>query len=87
LADTTGAAQGGRVIYLIAFLIVVNQFRPLCGKHGLLPVSWFMQVATFREAPSIFFLFPKDSTFALFGWFGVMLAILAATGISERYGT
>jgi hypothetical protein len=79
--------RGIGFIYLVAFLVVVNQFRPLCGEKGLLPVSRFIQVATFRESPSIFFLFPKDGAFAFFGWCGVMLAVLATTGLSERYGT
>jgi len=79
--------RGLGLIYLIAFLVVVNQFRPLCGEKGLLPVSRFMQAATFREAPSIFFLFPRDSAFAFFGWCGVLLAAFAMTGLSERFGT
>jgi hypothetical protein len=79
--------RGIGFVYLVAFLVVVNQFRPLCGEKGLLPVSRFIEVATFREAPSIFFLFPKDGAFAFFGWCGVLLALLATTGLSERFGT
>ena len=73
MADTEGywltrllLQRGVGFIYLVAFLVVVNQFRPLCGEKGLLSVSRFMQFATFRDAPSIFFLFPKDSAFAFF---------------------
>ena len=29
-------------IYLMAFLVVVNQFRPLWGEKGLLPVGQFI---------------------------------------------
>jgi hypothetical protein len=29
--------RGLGLIYLIAFLFAVNQFRPLLGEHGLLP--------------------------------------------------
>jgi len=79
--------RGIGFIYLIAFLVVVNQFRPLCGGKGLLPVSRFLQATTFRESPSIFFFLPKDGAFAFFGWCGVLLAILATTGLSERFGT
>lgn len=78
--------RGLGFVYLIAFLVVVNQFRPLCGEKGLLPAPWFMQLATFREAPSIFYLFPKDTAFVFFGWSGVLLALLATTGLSERFG-
>jgi hypothetical protein len=79
--------RGLGFIYLVAFLVVVNQFRPLCGERGLLPASRFMQYASFRDAPSIFFLWPKDGAFAFFGWCGVLLAVLATTGLSERFGT
>ena len=41
--------RGIGFIYLVAFLVVVNQFRPLCGEKGLLPVSRFIAVATFRK--------------------------------------
>jgi hypothetical protein len=79
--------RGLGCIYLVAFLVVVNQFRPLCGEKGLLPASRFMQFTTFSEAPSIFFLCPKDSAFAFFGWCGVLLAGLAVTGLSEGFGS
>lgn len=73
-------------VYLIAFLVVVNQFRPLCGEKGLVPVGRFVRQYSFMEAPSIFFLFPRDTAFAFCGWCGVLLALLATTGLSERFG-
>lgn len=79
--------RGLGLVYLIAFLATVNQFRPLCGEKGLLPVAQFIREIPFRNAPSIFYLFPRDTAFALFGWIGVLLAILATSGLSERYGT
>ncbi|MGH9032270.1 MAG: lipase maturation factor family protein, partial [Acidimicrobiia bacterium] len=39
-------------IYLIAFLVARNQFRPLLGERGLLPAPRFLAVVRFREAPS-----------------------------------
>ena len=30
------------LIYLIAFLVVIDQFIPLCGENGLYPVSQFL---------------------------------------------
>jgi hypothetical protein len=79
--------RGMGFVYLIAFVVVVNQFRPLCGEKGLLPAPWYMQLTTFRDAPSIFHLFPNDAAFAFFGWCGVCLAALATFGVSERFGT
>lgn len=79
--------RGLGLVYLIAFLMVVNQFRPLCGERGLLSAPQFIRDIQFRDAPSIFYLFPRDAAFALFGWIGVLLAILTVTGVSERDGT
>lgn len=79
--------RGVGLVYLIAFLVVVNQFRPLCGERGLLPAQEFIREVPFRAAPSIFYLFPRDSAYLLFGWGGVLLSLLAVTGLSERYGT
>lgn len=73
-------------VYLIAFIVIVNQFRPLCGEKGLLPADLFIRENTFSEAPSIFHLFPNDKAFAVCGWLGVALAFLTVSGISESYG-
>lgn len=48
------------VIYLIAFICALNQFRPLLGERGLLPVPDFVRQVPFRETPSLFFLAPRD---------------------------
>ena len=72
--------------YLIAFLAVINQFRPLLGEKGLLPVSEFVQRIRFWDSPSIFFFIPKDIAFAIFGFIGLALAVVATVGISERFG-
>jgi len=78
--------RGLGLVYLIAFLVALNQFRPLCGEHGLLPAPQFIRETPFRAAPSIFYLFPRDQAFLLFSWIGVLLALLALTGLSERFG-
>ncbi|HMC68770.1 MAG TPA: lipase maturation factor family protein, partial [Mycobacteriales bacterium] len=35
--------RGLALVYLIAFLVAVNQFRPLLGEHGLLPAPGFLR--------------------------------------------
>ncbi|HWE51308.1 MAG TPA: lipase maturation factor family protein [Bryobacteraceae bacterium] len=75
------------VIYFIAFLCAINQFRPLLGEHGLLPVPLFVRQASFRQTPSLFFFAPKDWAFALAGWIGLALSVLTVTGIAERGAT
>src|SRR5579864_1247390 len=75
------------LVYLIAFLVAVNQFNALLGEHGLLPVPLFVKQAPFTAVPSVFFLFPNDVAFSIAAWLGVLLSSLAVTGISERFGT
>ncbi len=72
--------------YFIAFLCVVNQFKPLLGENGLLPVPQFIRKIKFFDSPSIFFWWPKNWAFSLFGWIGLVLAIVAATGLSDFFG-
>jgi hypothetical protein len=74
------------VIYFFAFLCAWNEFRPLLGEHGLLPVPAFVKSVPFRDAPSLFFLAPKDLAFAIAAAIGLIFSVLAATGIAERYG-
>src|SRR5207248_8751951 len=42
------------VIYCVAFLVALNQFRPLLGEKGLLPVPLFLSRVSFLQAPSLF---------------------------------
>jgi len=72
-------------IYLIAFIIAANQYIPLLGEHGLLPVRLFLPHARFWEAPSIFWLDHADSFITTMTWFGLGLSLLAVTGISDRW--
>jgi hypothetical protein len=44
--------RGLAAIYLIGFLVVVNQFVPLLGERGLLPVSRFVREVPFRVTPA-----------------------------------
>lgn len=73
-------------IYLAAFLVTLNQFRPLIGAHGLVPAQLFMKRVKFWEAPSLFWLNSSDSFLALIAGAGVLLSIAAVTGISDRFG-
>ena len=79
--------RGLGLIYLIAFLNAVNEFKPLLGGRGLLPVQEWIQRATFRESPSIFFLAATDGAFTLAAWAGVALSCLVLSGLSERGAT
>ena len=77
--------RGMALIYLIAFLVALNQFRPLLGERGLQPVPEFVRQVPFREAPSLFYLAPKDAAFTAAAWIGILFSCVALSGFSERY--
>ena len=79
--------RGLALVYLIAFLVALNQFRPLLGEKGLLPVAAYLRQVPFRDSPSLFYLFPKDAAFASVAWIGILISCFALLGFSERYGT
>ncbi len=79
--------RGLALIYLIAFLVALNQFRPLLGERGLLPITNYVKQVSFRETPSLFYLLPKDAAFAAAAWLGIVLSLIALVGISDRYST
>ncbi|HEY4320362.1 MAG TPA: lipase maturation factor family protein [Gemmatimonadales bacterium] len=74
-------------IYLIAFAVAINQFRPLLGSRGLLPVPFMLRNTPFWQSPSLFFLHYSDNFAALLSWVGIACAAMAFTGVSERFGT
>ena len=71
-------------IDVVAVLVAVNQFRPLLGEHGLLPVPRFLARAPFRRAPSVFKLHYSDRFASLIAWSGVVVAGAAVLGLPER---
>lgn len=75
--------RGLGMIYLLAFWNALNQFRPLLGERGLLPVPDFLARVTFREAPSLFHLRYSDRLAMLVGASGLVLSALVVTGWSE----
>lgn len=76
--------RGLAAIYLVAFLVAVNQFRPLLGEQGLLPAPHFLARVRFRQAPSIFHAHYSDRFLAVVAWTGVVLALLGVLSLPER---
>jgi hypothetical protein len=74
-------------IYLVAFAAAVVQFVPLLGERGLEPVGRWVQLVSFRDSPSIFYLFPKDVAFRAAAWVGVVLSIAVLASIPQRLGS
>lgn len=79
--------RGLGVICLIAFLVALNQFRPLLGDRGLLPVPLYIKRVPFYETPSLFYWFSSDMGFAICAWIGIGLSVLVISGIATRYST
>jgi hypothetical protein len=75
--------RGLGVIYLLAFLAVVDQFQPLLGERGLLPVPRFLRTVRFREAPSLFHLHFSDLAVTVFAWVGVAIALSLIVGLPQ----
>ncbi len=73
-------------IYFIGFLIILNQWKPLVGERGLLPVPLFLERAQFWDAPSIFVLHFSNRFCMVLGWIGFLFSVLAMTGISDAFG-
>lgn len=72
-------------LFLIAFLNVVNQFKPLLGEKGLLPVPLFVRRVEPKESPSLFFYFPNDTAFTICGWIGAGLSLAILSGLLDRW--
>jgi hypothetical protein len=80
------------VVYLMAFLTLVNQGRGLIGAHGLLPAADFLddvaaqlggRGAGFRELPTLFWLGASDRAILAAGWVGVGLSLLVVAGYAN----
>jgi len=75
--------RGLGLIYLLAFLNALNQFKPLAGENGLLPVTRFLRRVSFRKAPSLFHLHYSDRLFTGVAAAGALLSLAAFTGVSD----
>lgn len=70
-------------LYLVAFLVVLRQFRPLLGERGLSPVTGRLHLYDWRHTPSLFLWGYSDRRLALVAWCGIALAVFALLGLSE----
>ena len=78
--------RGLAITYLVAFAAVLNQFRPLLGDHGLMPVPRFVQAVPFRKSPSLFHARYSDRLLAVVGWVGIAVAAALLLEVPQRAG-
>ncbi|MDX1744768.1 MAG: lipase maturation factor family protein, partial [Halobacteriales archaeon] len=72
--------RGLALIYLLAFLVAARQFRPLVGEDGLLPITEYVENASFADRPSLFYFIPSDRAIGVAAWTGVALSAVALLG-------
>ncbi len=73
--------RGMAAIYVVAFLVVLQQFKPLLGERGLLPVPEYP--AGFRTAPGLFAWRYSDRLLDAVGWTGLAISACALLGLTE----
>jgi hypothetical protein len=73
------------LIYLIAFCCTANQFVPLLGEHGLLPVPRYARQIPFAASPSLFYLAPTDRAFRIAAWIGIAVSTGLLIGLLQRW--
>ena len=75
--------RGMAAIYVVAFIAVVHQFKPLLGENGLLPVPAYLKNVSFRTAPSLFCWRYSDRLLDAVAWIGVLVSLCALMGLTE----
>jgi len=80
------------LVYLVAFLGLVFQVRPLIGHDGLLPADqWLSAVGEqagsrldgFLETPTLFWIGISDSGMSALAWTGVVLSVVLLAGFAN----
>ena len=75
--------RGLGLVYLIAFLVALNQFPALLGERGLLPAPRFLKRAGYRQAPSLFQLHYSDAFLRVVAGLGAALAAAIVLGLPQ----
>jgi len=73
--------RGLALVYLLAFVNIVDQWRGLLGERGLLPVPAFLGRVPFGQSPSLFHWRYSDRLALGLAWIGIALAAGALAGI------
>jgi hypothetical protein len=80
------------LVYLVAFLGLAFQARPLIGHHGLLPADLYLERVAdhfgtrtdgFLQVPSLFWIGISDTALTALAWTGVGLSLLLLAGFAN----
>ncbi|WP_111720877.1 lipase maturation factor family protein [Homoserinimonas sp. OAct 916] len=75
--------RGIAAIFLIAFLSSLNQFRPLLGEHGLLPVTRILTYPQYLRGPTLFRWHYSDRMLVAVCSVGIALAASVVLGLPQ----
>lgn len=75
--------RGLGLVYLIAFVNVLDQFPALLGERGLLPAPRYLAAASFRDAPSLFHFRYTDRLLRTVALAGLVLAAATLLGLPQ----
>jgi Lipase maturation factor len=84
--------RGLGFIYLVGFLILIEQGLPLLGEHGLMPVARFLErvrqgsesgAGAFWAVPSLFWLNASDVSLLALAWLGGAAALAVTLGFAN----
>jgi hypothetical protein len=82
--------RGLGMIYVVAFLIILNQLDALIGSRGLLPVPRFLGFVAERfgdnavfTVPTIFWMGATDPALHGVAWIGLLVSILVVMGFAN----
>jgi len=76
--------RGTAVVLVVAFAVVVRQWRPLLGERGLLPVASYVARTSWRDGPSVLRWRCSDGFVVVLGWCGAVLAASLVVGVPQR---
>lgn len=75
--------RGIAAVYLVAFVAVLRQFRPLLGERGLLPVPRFLERVPARATPSLFHWRYSDRLLVVVATVGLVVAASVVVGLPQ----
>jgi hypothetical protein len=76
--------RGLATIYLIGFVVALDQFPALAGEHGLEPAPDFLARTRFRDAPTVFrWIAYSDGRLRALAGAGAAVALLLLVGLPE----
>ncbi|MDX1619588.1 MAG: lipase maturation factor family protein [Nitriliruptorales bacterium] len=79
--------RGVAAVYAIAFVNVLNQWRPLLGERGLTPVPRYVERVAWERQPSLFHWRYSDRLAVGLAWAGLVVSIALVVGLAAATPT